>query len=92
MMPTTSSAWPCTSPAMIWKLPSANCARRSRLDPRKTEAHFYLGQALRDLVERETLVEAEQAFRTYLDQGAPLGHEEEVQEILKSRRRKQTTE
>lgn len=61
-----------------------------RLNPRNTRAHFYLVQALRSLVERETLVEAEQAFRTYLDQGAPLGHEEEVQAFLESRRPKQT--
>lgn len=56
-----------------------------KLDPGNAQAHYYLGRALQDLVERETLVEAEQAFLAYLDQGAPLGRLEEVQAFLEKR-------
>jgi len=49
-------------------------------------AHYYLGKALRALVEQEILTEAERAFQTYLDAGAPLGQQEEVQEFFKSRK------
>jgi tetratricopeptide (TPR) repeat protein len=52
-------------------------------EPDNIPAYYYLGQAIRALVERETLVEARKALQTYLDKGAPLGHREEVQKFLK---------
>jgi cytochrome c-type biogenesis protein CcmH/NrfG len=55
-------------------------------DPNNVTAHYYLGQALRAMVEQEILTEAERAFETYLEGGSPLGKEEEVQEFLRSRR------
>lgn len=55
-------------------------------DPNNATAHYFLGQALRAMVEQEILTEAERAFQTYLEAGSPLGQEEEVQEFLRSRR------
>lgn len=54
-------------------------------DPDNIRAYYYLGQAIRLLVERETLAKAEEALRKYLTHGAPLGHKEEVEEFLNSR-------
>ncbi|MFZ1630893.1 MAG: hypothetical protein WAV70_18445, partial [Anaerolineae bacterium] len=48
--------------------------------------YYYLGLAIRTRIEREQLVEAEKAWRTYLDKGASLGHRDEVQAFLESRR------
>lgn len=56
------------------------------LDPDNTPAYYYLGQAIRAQVERNTLKRAENALRRYLERGAPLGHEDEVREFLGSRR------
>jgi len=55
-------------------------------EPDNAAAYYYLGQAIRSLVEQETLVHAERDLRTYLEKGAPLGHEDEVEEFLASRR------
>ncbi|MEH2154048.1 tetratricopeptide repeat protein [Nostoc sp.] len=55
-------------------------------DPNNVTAHYYLGQALRAMVEKEILTEAERAFETYIEGGSPLGQEEEVQEFLRSRK------
>ena len=42
-------------------------------EPNNIAAYYYLGQAIRSLIEKETLVEADQAIKTYLKKGAPLG-------------------
>jgi len=55
-------------------------------DPNNATAHYFLGQALRAMVEQEILTEAERAFQTYLEAGFPLGQEEKVQEFLRSRK------
>ncbi|NJN85835.1 MAG: tetratricopeptide repeat protein [Leptolyngbyaceae cyanobacterium SL_7_1] len=55
-------------------------------NPDNSAAHYYLGKALQALVEQEILTEAEQAFQTYLNAGAPLGQQAEVQEFFRSRR------
>lgn len=55
-----------------------------RLDPDNVLAYYYLGQAIRVQVERNTLKRAEDVLRTYLVRGAPLGHEDEVREFLGS--------
>jgi tetratricopeptide (TPR) repeat protein len=55
-------------------------------DPDDARAHYFLGQAIRAMVERETLARAESAFRRYLESGAPLGHEDEVRAFLATRR------
>ena len=55
-------------------------------DPDYVPAYYYLGQAIRVLVERETLAEAENALQIYLDAGAPLGHKGEVRKFLDSRK------
>lgn len=54
--------------------------------PEHSPAHFYLGKALRALVEQEILTEAEKAFQNYLEAGAPLGQQEEIQTFLQSRK------
>jgi uncharacterized caspase-like protein/Flp pilus assembly protein TadD len=46
---------------------------------------YYLGQAIRALVEQETLTEASDALQKYIDKGAPLDRRTEVMEFLKSR-------
>lgn len=60
-----------------------------QLDPDNVLAYYYLGQAIRTQVERNTLKRAEDALRTYLSRGAPLGHEDEVREFLGSRKGQQ---
>jgi tetratricopeptide (TPR) repeat protein len=54
-------------------------------DPDSPAALYYYGQAIRAMVERETLTEAQKALRRYLEKGAPLGHEDEVRQFLGSR-------
>jgi tetratricopeptide (TPR) repeat protein len=56
------------------------------LDPDNVAAYYYLGQAIRTQLERNIRKRAEDAWRTYLSRGAPLGHEDEVREFLGSRR------
>lgn len=56
------------------------------LDPSNVSAYYYLGQAIREQVERNTLKRAEDVWRSYLTRGAPLGHEDEVREFLGSRK------
>jgi hypothetical protein len=59
--------------------------RVTEREPDNVLAYYFLGQALRALVERENLARAEQALRTYLDRGAPLGHEAEIIAFLAER-------
>jgi uncharacterized caspase-like protein len=59
--------------------------RVTEREPDNVPAYYFLGQALRALVERENLARAEQALRTYLDRGAPLGHEAEIIAFLAER-------
>jgi uncharacterized caspase-like protein/Flp pilus assembly protein TadD len=54
-------------------------------DPANAAAYYYLGQALRSLMKQELVAEAEKAFHTYLDFGAPLGYQQELQELWKER-------
>jgi tetratricopeptide (TPR) repeat protein len=56
-----------------------------KLDPQNTAAHYFLGQAVRQMVARETLATAEEPLRIYLSRGAPLGHKNEVQQFLATR-------
>jgi len=60
-----------------------------QLDPDNAPAYYYLGQAIRAQVDRNILKRAEDALRTYLSRGAPLGHEDEVREFLGSRKTQQ---
>jgi tetratricopeptide (TPR) repeat protein len=57
----------------------------TRLDPENARAYYYLGQAIRAMVDRETLAKAEEALQTYLEKRAPLGNEDEVRKFLGSR-------
>jgi hypothetical protein len=52
---------------------------------RENGGSSYYGQAIRSMVERETLTKAQEVLRRYLEKGAPLGHEDEVREFLGSR-------
>lgn len=56
------------------------------LDADNVHAYYYLGQAIRAQVECNILKRAENALRTYLVRGAPLGHEDNVREFLGSRK------
>ena len=60
-----------------------------RLDPANISAHYYLGQAIREQVERNKLKRAEEVLLIYLLKGAPLGHEDQVREFLGSRKREE---
>jgi len=53
-------------------------------EPDNVPAYYYLGQAIRALVEQEFLTEAQKALQNYLEKGAPLGHRKEVLEFLNS--------
>jgi tetratricopeptide (TPR) repeat protein len=55
-----------------------------KYEPNNNAAYYYLGQSIRSLIETETLVEAERSLRTYLENGAQIGHEKNVQEFLNS--------
>ena len=55
-------------------------------NPQHAAALFYYGQAIRAMVERDTLTEASNALRLYLQLGAPLGEENDVREFLGSRK------
>jgi uncharacterized caspase-like protein/cytochrome c-type biogenesis protein CcmH/NrfG len=69
---------------LAWSVSELREAKKQ--DPENPAIYYYLGRAIRALVERETLVEAENAFQDYLNAGAPLGQEEEVRQfLLKSR-------
>jgi len=57
----------------------------TRQQPNHIAAHYFLGKALQALIERESLVEVENAFKIYLDKGAPLGNEDEVKDFLSKR-------
>lgn len=59
-------------------------------EPHNSAAHYFLGQAIRGQIEQDMYRRAEQALRTYLEQGAPIGHEEEVREFLRIRGRSST--
>jgi tetratricopeptide (TPR) repeat protein len=63
--------------------------KATELDPENARAYYYLGQAIRALVERETLLEAEKALRKYMEAGAPLGYGYEVQKFLDVRKAEQ---
>jgi hypothetical protein len=60
-------------------------AESVRDDPANIPAFYYYGQAIRAQVEFNTLKRAEDALRTYIEKGAPLGHEDEVRHFLESR-------
>lgn len=62
----------------------------TRKDPNNGRAFYYLGRAIREMVQRETLAEVEDAFSAYLDFGAPVGHRSEVVEFLRQRSTSQT--
>ncbi|HSF49409.1 MAG TPA: tetratricopeptide repeat protein [Nitrososphaeraceae archaeon] len=53
-------------------------------EPNNNPAHYYLGQSIRSLIEKETLLEAERSLRTYLENGAEIGHEVSVWEFINS--------
>ena len=75
---------------MILTAPSANWRRRSAWTL-TLRAHYHLGQAIRQQIERNKFKRAEEVLRIYLMKGAPLGHEDEVREFLGSRKRQETT-
>lgn len=57
----------------------------TRKDPNNGRAFYYLGRAIGEMVQRETLAEVEDAFGAYLNSGAPVGHRSEVVEWLRQR-------
>ncbi|MFB9958722.1 caspase family protein [Agromyces bracchium] len=59
--------------------------KAAAMDPHDARARYYLGQAIRQMVERETLAKATTALIEYLQMGAPLGDEDGVREFLGSR-------
>jgi hypothetical protein len=62
-----------------------------RADAQNVHALYYYGQAIRAQVEYNTLKRAEDALRTYIQRGAPLGHEDEVRQFLGTRKRVSST-
>ena len=57
----------------------------TQLEPGSVRAPFYLGQAIRAMVEIDLLQEAEGALRSYVAAGAPFGQREDVQAFLDER-------
>ncbi|GGK63314.1 caspase family protein [Ornithinimicrobium pekingense] len=64
--------------------------RAAQLDPENGRIRYYLGQSIREMVERETLAKATDALHAYLTLGAPLGDEDRIREFLAVRRARQT--
>lgn len=54
-------------------------------EPDNAAAYYFLAKAIHARIERETLVDAQEAFRHYLALGAPLGHSAEVEAFLQGR-------
>lgn len=54
-------------------------------EPQNARVLYYLGLGIREMVERESLAKAHRVLSSYLEMGAPLGHESEVREMLGSR-------
>lgn len=72
-----------------WFDPAVDRLQQSvNLDANNPAAYYYLGQAIRGMIERNFQKRADDALRTYLARGAPVGHEDEVREILGIRRTK----
>ncbi len=57
----------------------------TKQDPENTAVLYFLGQAIRKRIEQESMIEAESALRTYLERGAPLGNQPEVEAFLATR-------
>lgn len=55
-----------------------------QLDPDNIPAHFFLGKALKELIQQESNDQIIEAFDTYLKAGSPLGFEDVAQEFLNS--------
>ena len=55
-----------------------------QLDPDNIPAHFFLGKALKELIQQESNEKIIEVFETYLQADAPLGFEEEAQSFLNS--------
>ena len=53
-----------------------------KYDTDNIPAHYYLGNAIRKLVEEESFVDAVDVYAKYLKAGAPLGQTEEVQAFI----------
>lgn len=60
--------------------------RVTESDPKNIKANYYLGQAIRALVEQHLLQETQHTFASYVQKGAPLGNLEEVQEFLNTQK------
>lgn len=59
--------------------------KATRQDTGNARAWYYLGQAIRERIRRETLAEVESAFSAYLAAGAPVGHRSEIVGFLHER-------
>lgn len=57
------------------------------LDGQNIPALYYLGQAIRAQIEQNLYKQAEEALRTYIQKGAPIGHEDDVREFLRVRQK-----
>ncbi len=55
-------------------------------DPDDAAALYYLGKGIRDLVSKDFLARAENAWREYLLKGAPLGNRDKVEAFLATRK------
>ena len=56
----------------------------SALDPQDVSTDYHLANAIKTLVERESLVDVASMLHRYLNGGAPLGHVAEVQALLRT--------
>jgi hypothetical protein len=64
----------------------------TRADLESIPAHYYLGEAIRQLVLKQTLVQAQAAFERYLEHGAPHGRADEVEAQIEVWRRQREAE
>lgn len=65
-----------------WSVIVSHLRDTVQLDPDNIPAHYYLGNAIRKLVEEESYVDAVEVYTKYLAEAAPLGHVEEVQDFI----------
>ena len=65
-----------------WSVIVSQLREAIQLDPNNIPAHYHLGHAIRKLVEEESYVDAIEVYTKYLEAGAPLGFEDEVQDFI----------
>ena len=69
---------------ITWEKVVDHLTKATQSDPDNPAAHYYLGQAIRELVKEDSYKRAVSIYEKYLQAGAPIGYLQEVEEFLDS--------